>query len=128
MRESVEGNGDASAAQETIHVPGADIAETDKEFVVTLELPGVADSEVDVRVSGNHLVVTGERKQKKEEKDKHYYRIESSHGAFERRFELPQDVRKDPESVKATFSKGMLEIKIPKAEARAPARIPVKTV
>jgi HSP20 family protein len=127
MRDAFE-DGNPLAAAESINVPRADLAETDKDYVVTLELPGVDESEVDVRLSGSQLVVSGERKQKKEEKDKHFHRVESRYGAFERRFELPPDVRKEPESVKATFSKGVLEVKIPKVEARPPAKIPVKSV
>jgi len=126
MRELVDGNGRQTGVLETT-TPRADIAETDKEFLVMLELPGMNETEVDVRMVGNQLVVSGERKQKKEEKEKHYHRIETVYGAFERRFDLPPEARKDPEAVKATFSKGMLEVRIPKAEVRPAAKIPVKT-
>lgn len=107
-------------------VPVADVAETDKEWLVTMELPGMTEAEVDVRLSGNEVVVTGERKKEKETKDKRFHRIESTYGAFERRFELPTGVRTEPENVKATFQKGLLEIRVPKVEARPMARIPVR--
>ena len=124
----LDGNGRQTGLLEARSTPRADIAETDKEFLVTLELPGMNENEVDVRMVGNQLVVSGERKQKKEEKEKHWHRIETVYGAFERRFDLPPEARKDPETVKATFSKGMLEVRIPKAEVRPAAKIPVKTV
>lgn len=113
--------------QTTRAMPRADVAETDKDFLVTLELPGMEESDVEVKISGNQLFVTGERKQRKEDKDKHFYRVETSYGAFERTFELPDEVRKDAQAVKATFSKGLLEIRIPKVEPRPVARIPIKT-
>lgn len=109
-------------------LPKADIAETDKEIVVSLEIPGVDENDVKIQISGSQLIVSGERKQKTEEKDKHFYRVETSYGAFERRFELPAYVRKDAEGVKATSHKGIVEIRIPKVEPRTPVKIPVKAV
>ncbi|MFO1076209.1 MAG: Hsp20/alpha crystallin family protein [Planctomycetota bacterium] len=108
-------------------LPVANIAETEKDWVVSMELPGMNENEVEVRVSGNYLVVSGERKQEKETKDKQYHRIESSYGMFERRFELPTDVRMDAEGVKATFKNGMLEVRVGKIEPRPVTKIPVKT-
>jgi HSP20 family protein len=121
-------NGHFPAQVETRMPPRADIAETDKELLISLELPGMDENDINVKLSGNLLTVSGERKQKKEEKDRQYYCLETTYGAFERRFELPADVRKDAESVKATFHKGMLELRLPKAEPRPVAKIPVKSV
>jgi HSP20 family protein len=108
-------------------LPRADIADTDKEYLISLELPGLELADVDVRLSGNLLTVSGERKQKKEDKDKHFYRMETTYGAFERRFELPQNVRTEPDSVQATFKNGILEIKVAKREPRPAAKIAVKS-
>jgi HSP20 family protein len=127
MRDFFGGNGKQLPLAAMRALPRADIADTDKEFLISLELPGLELNEVDVRLSGNMLTVSGERKQKKEDKDKHFYRLETSYGAFERRFELPQDVRNDPESVQATFKNGILEIKVPKREPRPSAKIAVKS-
>jgi HSP20 family protein len=107
-------------------VPAANIAETDKEWLVTMELPGMTDAEVDVRLNGTMLVVSGERKKEKESKDKHFHRLESTYGAFERRFELPPEVRSDAEGVKANFQKGLLEIRVAKIEPKPMTKIPVK--
>ena len=107
-------------------LPRADIADTDKEYLISLELPGLELADVDVKLTGNQLTVSGERKQKKEDKDKHFYRLETTYGAFERRFELPPNVRSDPESVQATFKNGILEIKVAKREPKPAAKITVK--
>ena len=123
-----EGNGRWPWNGDGPMVPRADIAETDKELIVALEVPGVDENDLKVQLSDNQLVVSGERKQKTEEKDKHYHRIETRYGVFERRFELPANVRTDPEAVKATSRKGIVEIRIAKAEQRTPAKIPVKAV
>lgn len=126
LREMMPDDGSLELIQAR-NLPRADIAETDKDLLVTLELPGIQEQDVEVRIAGNQLIVSGERKQKKEEKDKHYHRIESVYGAFERRFELPPEVRRDAESVKATFSKGLLEVRLPKAEPKPTAKIPIRT-
>jgi HSP20 family protein len=123
-----EGSGRFPWAGDGPLLPKADVAETDKELIVSMEVPGVDENDLKVQISGNQLVVSGERRQKTEEKDKHYHRVETRYGAFERRFELPPDVRKDAESVKATTHKGIVEIRIQKAEQRGPAKIPVKAV
>jgi HSP20 family protein len=116
------------AEMQTPMMPLANIAETDNEYLIALELPGLELPDVDVRLSGNELVVTGERKQKKEQKEKQFHRIETTYGAFERRFQLPTDARNDPESLKATFHNGMLEIKLQKREPKPVTKIQVKAV
>jgi HSP20 family protein len=120
-------NGRGAATQAPL-VPLADIAESGSEYLVSLELPGLELADVDVRLSGNELIVKGERRQKKEQKDKEFHRTETTYGTFERRFELPADARNDPESLKATFHNGMLEIKLQKREPKAITKIPVKAV
>jgi HSP20 family protein len=107
-------------------VPVANIAETDKEWLVSMELPGMTEPEVDVRLNGTQLVVSGERRKEKETKDKQFHRVESTYGAFERRFELPADVRTDAEGVKASFQKGLLEIRVAKIEPKPTTKIQVK--
>jgi HSP20 family protein len=122
------GNGHGALAETRLLCPRADVAETDKEYLISLELPGLDESEIDVKLTGDELIVTGEKKQKKEEKGKHFLRTETYHGAFERRFELPTGVRKEPDSLKATFRNGVLEVRVLKTEPRPVAKIPVKSV
>jgi HSP20 family protein len=92
--------------------PQVDIGATDKEYSVTVEVPGVNEKDVKVEISGNIMTIRGEKKQEKEEKDKNYYRIERSYGSFQRVLCLPEDANQD--DVKATFNKGVLTVKMPR--------------
>ena len=126
MREFFEPDGDPENRFEMRYLPVANVAETDEDWVVTMELPGMHEKDVEVRLNGRQLVVTGERKQEKESKDKQWLRVESSYGMFERRFELPGDVRADADSVGAKFHKGVLEVHVAKLEPKPVTRIPVQ--
>src|SRR5271169_1769631 len=101
--------------------PAIDMSEDDKAYKITAELPGLDAKDVDVSVSGNMLVLKGEKRQEKEEKDKNYHYSERSYGSFQRAFELPESV--DRNKVAADFSKGVLTITLPKTtEAQRPAK------
>lgn len=128
FRDLIEENGSWPDLLPRRNMPRADVAMTDKDLLVTLELPGMDEKDVEIKLSGNQLVVSGERKERKEDKDKHYHRMETVYGAFERRFDLPDDVRCEADAVKATFHKGILEIRVPKVEPKPTARIPIKAV
>lgn len=107
--------------------PRANIAETENDYLITLELPGMEEKDIEVDLAGDNLLVSGERKQEKEEKGKHFHRLECSYGSFQRSFELPATVRKDPESISATFKNGMLQVKVSKIEPKPVAKIRVKS-
>lgn len=107
-------------------IPRADVRENDKDFLISVELPGLDEKEVEVKITGNQLIVTGERKFEKEADDEHYHRVERHYGSFERTFDLPPNVKMDAESVTAKFKKGVLEIRLPKVEPHPVAKIPVK--
>jgi len=92
--------------------PSIDISETDKEIVISAELPGMEDKEIDVSVSKDSLTIKGEKKEEKEEKGKSYYRMERSYGSFCRTIPLPSEI--DTEKAVAEFKKGVLTIKLPK--------------
>jgi HSP20 family protein len=94
--------------------PKMDVSETDKEFKITAELPGMDEKDIDVSVSNEVLTIKGEKKAEKEEKKPNYYRMERSYGAFQRSIPLPVEVEKD--QVQANFKKGVLSIVIPKSE------------
>lgn len=127
MRNFFAENGREGGVADLPMVPRADVAENDAEYEVTIELPGVEPGEVEVRVVNDQLVVSGERKQKREEKDKHWVMNESIYGAFERRFDLPRDVRREGDGIVATFGKGLLDIRLPKVKT-ATRKIAVKPV
>ena len=85
------------------------MSEDEKAYKISAELPGLDAKDVDVSVSGNMLVLKGEKHQ---EKDKNYYFSERAYGSFQRAFELPASVDRD--KISADVSKGVLTITLPK--------------
>ena len=100
-------------------VVSVDVAEDDKAYTVTAELPGIAEKDVDVGISEGVLTLKGEKRAEKEEKDKNHYVCERSYGSFQRSFALPADV--DPDKIDAKFSKGVLTVTLPKNPKAQPA-------
>jgi HSP20 family protein len=94
--------------------PRVDISETDTEFLIKADIPGVEKEQVIVSVEKGVLTVQGERKTEKEEKNKKFHRVERFTGTFVRRFTIPDNV--DPEAIKAVFKDGMLNLHLPKTE------------
>jgi HSP20 family protein len=105
--------------------PAVDVAETKDAFVVKAEIPGVKADDIHISVEGDMLIVTGERKQEKSVEEEGYTRSERAYGTFERRISLPPTV--DVEGVKASYTNGVLEVRLPKKEEAKPKRIPVQT-
>ncbi len=101
--------------------PRMDVTETDKEFEVTAELPGLEEKDVEVNVADGILTIRGEKKAEKEEKDKNYHLVERSYGSFARTLELPEGV--DADAIKASIANGVLKVSVPK-----PASAQVKTI
>lgn len=93
-------------------MPAVDVHEDDKELVVTAELPGVSEKDIEVNLAGDMLTIKGEKKAEREHKNGDSWRMERHYGSFERAIELPFDV-KDGE-VAAKFSNGVLSVRIPK--------------
>ncbi len=108
-------------------IPPMDVAETEKDFSVTMELPGMDEKDIQIELMGNQLRVFGERKWETEKKKKDYHRVERRYGSFERVIALPDGLRLDRESVTATCKKGVLEIHVPKIEPTPAAKITVKS-
>jgi HSP20 family protein len=96
-----------------------DVAETDKEIVVTAELPGVDIKDVDVSLAEGVLTIKGEKRSERDEKRSNFHLVERSFGAFERRIGVPDSC--DPEQVKAEFSNGVLTVTVPRPASAAPA-------
>jgi HSP20 family protein len=101
-----------------------DVAETDKDIELTVELPGIEPKDVDISISGNVLTIKGEKKVEKEDKDKNYRRVERSYGSFMRSVELPAGVA--PDAIKAAVNNGVLKVTVPKPAAAAAKKIEVK--
>jgi HSP20 family protein len=114
--------------QETMTIadwaPAVDIAETDIEYQIKVELPEVRKEDVKVAVNLGVLTIQGERKAELEEKNRKYHRIERSYGTFVRSFTLPEGVNED--DVRARFKDGMLHVHVAKSEKAKPKSIEVK--
>ncbi len=106
--------------KEAIWMPAVNEKEDEKAYYIEVDLPGVKKEDINVEVKDNILVISGERKFKKEEEDKGYKRVESFFGKFERRFTLPADA--DPERIEAKVEDGVLYITIPKIEQHQNAK------
>ena len=102
-------------------MPAVDVAETDKAYEITAELPGLDEKNVEVKLANGVLSIKGEKQEEKEEKEKDYYRRERSFGSFERSFQVPDDVEEN--KIEASFKNGVLSVTLPKsAEARKQAK------
>jgi HSP20 family protein len=106
--------------------PAMDLVETDEHFVLRADLPGMTEADVNIELEDNVLTVSGERKAEHEEKREGFYRVERAFGMFSRALTLPQGV--DPEAVNASFSNGVLEVRVPKPEQRKPRKITIGAV
>jgi HSP20 family protein len=105
-------------------VPPMDLIETETEFVLKADLPGMSEADVNIELDDNVLTISGERKSDHEERKAGYYRVERSSGSFRRSLTLPEGV--DPASVKATFDRGVLEVSIPKPEQKLPRKVQIQ--
>jgi HSP20 family protein len=105
-------------------IPAVDVYEDAHQLVLKLEVPGIKQDDLDVRVENQTLTVKGERKFEKDEKEENFHRIERRYGTFTRSFTLPQTV--DTASVKANYENGVLAISLAKKEAAKPKQVKVE--
>jgi HSP20 family protein len=106
-------------------VPPIDTSEDDKAYKIWPELPGLDAEDVDVSVSGNILILKGEKRREKEEKDRNYYFLERAYGSFQRAFELPASVDRD--KVAGDFSKGTITLPKTPGAQKQQKKIEVKS-
>ena len=106
--------------------PKLDVFETDHDVKVTAEIPGMDEKDIEVSINNGTLTISGEKASEHEEKSGQFHRMERSYGSFHRDVLLPTEV--DENKVEATFSKGVLEVRLPKvtAEMRKTRKIEVK--
>jgi HSP20 family protein len=117
------GSGGASGPARRRWVPAMDLAETEQEFVLTADLPGLSEDDVSIEIKDGALTISGERRESREEKEKGYHRVERSFGQFSRTMTLPEGVK--AEDVAAGFDRGVLEVRIPKPAERKPHRVEI---
>ena len=106
-------------------MPPVDLVEAEDHFVLKADLPGLAEGDMNIEVQEGTLTISGERKAEHEQREKGWYRIERSFGRFSRSLTLPDGV--DPDRIEASFSHGVLEVRIPKPEERKPRRIEISS-
>lgn len=103
--------------------PAVDIYETENELVLTAELPGVEEKDVEIKVEDNTLSLRGERKFEKETREENYHRIERAYGSFYRSFSLPNYV--DQEKISAEYENGLLKVHLPKKPEVKPRKVKI---
>lgn len=99
--------------------PRVDTAEDEKQYEISIELPGVDEKDITLSIEGGALSVKGEKKSEREEKKRDYHLTERSYGSFSRSFRLPENV--DQERIEADFAKGVLRITLPKIAPSSPS-------
>lgn len=106
-------------------LPAVDVAETDKTYEITADMPGLAEKDIALEVNDNVLTLKGERKTSSEQEGKNFFRTERRSGMFQRSFTLPQHV--DQENIEAIFKNGVLHVTLPKIkEHKSVKKIAVK--
>ena len=113
-----------AAARDGSFQPTADIVETDDDYRILVELPGVQQDDFKLSFTDNVLTLSAEKKSQYEEEKDNVWRMERSYGSFSRQFSFRQPV--DPATVAARYRDGVLEITLPKAEEAKPRTIDVK--
>ncbi|HZR65298.1 MAG TPA: Hsp20/alpha crystallin family protein [Terriglobales bacterium] len=103
--------------------PAVDVYEDEHNITLNIEVPGIEEKDIDVRVENNTLTVHGERKFEKEQKEENFRRVERQYGSFTRSFTLPNTV--DTESIQANYDKGVLKVQLAKKAEAKPKQIKV---
>jgi HSP20 family protein len=123
FRESYSPEGPEEALTTTSFAPPVDIYEDEHNITLKIEVPGIDEKDIDVRIENNTLTVHGERKIEKEEKEENFRRVERQYGGFTRSFTLPSSV--DTGQVSADYEKGVLKINLAKKAEAKPKQIKV---
>jgi HSP20 family protein len=112
------GNGQSST-----WLPTVDVWETEKELVLSFDLPGIEEDQIAVELDDNVLTVSGQRERTSEHSNERFYRFERRFGTFSRSVTLPAGVSEG--DIKADYTNGVLEIRVPKPEEQKPKRIQI---
>src|SRR5260370_1761154 len=118
-----QGSSEDESLTSSSFAPAVDVYEDEHNVTLKIEVPGIDEKDIDVRIENNTLTVHGERKIEKEEKEENYRRVERQYGSFTRTFNLPTTVHS--EKVSAHYDKGLLKISLPKKAEAKPKQIKV---
>tara|TARA_R110000868_G_scaffold259361_2_gene517153 strand:- start:16119 stop:16550 length:432 start_codon:yes stop_codon:yes gene_type:complete len=116
-------NNSASNYRKDSFMPSVDVSETNTQFEVSVELPGLKKEDINVNLEKSRLTISGERKFKNEEEGKNFHRLETQYGKFSRSFYLPDTI--DEESILAKYEDGILNITINKSEEKVKKQIEI---
>jgi len=110
-------------------VPSLDVHETDKEFQISVETPGMCEKDIDISISGDALIISGEKREERKEDSKGTYRLERRYGSFSRSIPLPENCV-DADKAEASYKNGVLIVKLPKTGNYKDSvkKIPIQTV
>lgn len=114
--------GDGSASP--VWSPRTDLAETDEDFRIRLDVPGMTKEDINVNLQNRTLTVSGERTSERTEESEEFVRVERAFGTFHRTFTLPNAV--DEENIEATYEDGVLTINVPKTEESTRRQIEIQ--
>jgi HSP20 family protein len=117
------GRGQDELTATSSFVPAVDVYEDEHKVTLKLEVPGISEDDLDIRLENNTLTVRGERKFEEEEKEENFHRIERRYGSFARSFTLPNTL--DTENVQAKYEDGVLRIELAKRAEAKPKQIKV---
>ena len=109
---------------EDLIIPHFDISETEKEYVISGEIPGIEVKDLNVTLTDGIITIKGEKKKETENTEENYHRIERHYGSFQRSFRVPDNVK--PEKLDANYKDGVLKLTLPKSEASEVKKIEVK--
>src|SRR6266571_204423 len=123
FRESFSPEGSDEALTTSNFAPPVDVYEDEHNITLKIEVPGIDEKDIDVRIENNTLTVHGERKFEKEEKEENFRRVERQYGSFTRSFTLPNTV--DAEQVQAHYEQGILKVQLAKKAEAKPKQVKV---
>lgn len=115
---------DAVSANNDSFVPSIDVSETEDQFVIEAELPGMAKADINISLENGRLGISGERRLENKEEGKTFHRVETKYGSFNRSFQLPDNI--DEESINASYKNGLLHISIQKSADKVKKQIEIK--
>ncbi len=105
-------------------IPAVDVFEDDANIILKAELPGVKKEDVSLDIGSGILTISGKKRFEREKNRENYHIIERHYGAFKRSFTVPETI--DPDKIKATYEKGVLEVVLPKLEVSVTRQIPIR--
>jgi HSP20 family protein len=117
------GRGEEKEMVASSWAPSVDIYETENELILSAEVPGIEEKDIEIKVEDSTLTIRGERKFEKETKEENYHRIERSYGSFSRSFTLPNYV--DQDKIQAEHENGVLKITMPKKMELKPRTVKI---